>query len=191
MDDFKDLIKQIAIELTIIDTDTVWYAKIETDFWCPTGYLESMDGKNILLRADDRDFTPKTRIEITGSWPYSKVDNFHWVSHHDNPPKITVSMSRTPQAIVKDIVSRFLPQFNKVWSKALQGIAQHDQYLADVETRKQTILNSWPSARLVSHYTDRVYIKSGHIVAGSKTLSITLNSLTIEQVAAIAEIVEP
>ncbi len=202
MQTFTQLSKEIAIELTMLgtlDDNPIWTASLPDDSWHPVSYLKADDGREVRLWFDSRELTPKTRIEISGCWPSSSYDkNYSPVWASDNPPKITVSAKRTPQAIAKDIAGRFLPEFNELWAKALDNIAEFDKRIDSRETKKQTILDAWPSAKLVSHYQERVYLGNGqtkhggHVeINGYSELRLELRGLTVEQLTAIAQIVEP
>lgn len=202
MTNFSTLTKQIAIELTILGTaedSPIWsVGDTDNDSYHPHAYLTADDGRKISLWADSKNILPNSRIEITGAWPSSNKDNYHCVSHYDNPPKITAAMSRGGQAIAKDIFSRFLPGFNVLWANSTKRIKEHDEMLAKNEDKMQAILQMWPTARKSGHETYKIYLGNefskhhGHTeLSYGDGVTLQLSGLSLAQVRQIAAIVEP
>ncbi len=80
---------------------------------------------------------------------------------------------------------------------ALDGIKKHDKQVEARREKINAILDAWPSAHTVSH-SDKVYIGdrktpySGQIeVYYHDNMSLHLSGLTVAQIKAIANILEP
>jgi hypothetical protein len=99
--DLHDLIIQVAIELSAADFPNIWRCRR-----APREWWESLTTSDEWLNIH-RD---GQRLEISASHPKEMTSAY-------NAPSITVSATRTPQAIARDILSRLAPDARAHYAK--------------------------------------------------------------------------
>jgi hypothetical protein len=136
----------------------------------------------------------KGKVEVHGNFHIGRNNEFIDVrgSTYNTLPSISVTGSRGVTAIVKAIKSRFLPEYLPLLAKA---VAKRDAYIAHEDTSREnlialaTIVNARvPSERdrtTASFYT---HDRSGEITVSCHSVTLKLNSLTIDQAKRILEI---
>lgn len=203
MSNFETLVKEIAVELTMLGNmfdNPVWSAEIDgPDTYRPMASLQANDGRRIRLWADSNHIDNGARLEISGSWPHARTkDNYFPISYHDNPPVITVAMKRGGQAIAKDIASRFLPEFNEMWKTAVERVEAHENAERNREAARDKICAAWRTAHKSGHSDREIYIGDSSTEHGGKidvytaeAIYLELRRIPLDKLIQIAAILEP
>jgi hypothetical protein len=153
-------------------------------------HLVAEDGRRILAYHN----THTKRLEISGAWPRNE-HNAPFISHWDDPPTITVSITRDPKAIGRDISRRFLPAFNEKWQIAIEAKRDHDAFLASQADTTRRIITAWKGEQYRDR--DRIHVGSittkgwyGEIDPHNGSVTMTLRSVPVaaaEEIAAVME----
>jgi hypothetical protein len=153
-------------------------------------HLVAQDGRRISVYYN----AYTKRLEISGAWPRNQ-HNQPFISHYDNPPKITVSPERDPKAIGRDISRRFLPDFNEKWQIAIEAKHDHDTYLANQADVAQRIVTAWNGEK--ARDRDMVRVGSittkgwyGHIHIYDRTVTMELHSVPVAAAEEIATVMD-
>lgn len=164
-----------------------WVADVED--YSVLGRLTAGDGRQIRLRDDHHG-----RLVISGLWP-TDAQHSQVIHDDDDPPRITVSATRAPDAIAGDIQRRFMPGFDRCWQIAGQRVAER-QYRLNEQRRivklLATAFNAEPrddSKIRLGSYPNQPSgrIDVYHSSDGKTTIHAQLNHLTIDQALAIAQ----
>jgi len=141
----------------------------------------------------------KGKVEVHGNFHIGRNNEFidvrGWnssASTYNTLPSISVTGSRGVTAIVKAIKSRFLPEYLPLLAKA---VAKRDAYIAHEDTSRENLiaLAAIVNARVPSERdrtTASFYTRdhSGEITVSCHSVTLKLNSLTIDQAKRILEI---
>ncbi len=184
--------QQIAAYLTEegLFKQNVWTAAApHHEYQC---ILTASDGRQITLRDDHHQ-----RLIVTGRWPVDQKNN-QVIYNDDDPPRITCTMNRSPQAIATDIRRRFLPKFNELWHLALARVEQRNR---DILFREHLLSNL--TEAFAGHPGQDNTIRFGSYNNGpagkltiyhyqaNTTIHLELHYLTVEQAQAIAAALYP
>lgn len=104
-------------------------------------YLQDLRGRKVHIGADCCLEENWSRWNISGTWPRG-VDgtNFYPNEHRDpKAPRITCSMTRTAEAVAKDIQRRFLPAFVPLWDQMEDRRAIWDKRHTDRDDMMRTL----------------------------------------------------
>jgi len=74
-------------------------------------------------------------IHVSGDWPRDRKGSMVMardVEYNTASPSINVGAAKSPEAIARDIRRRFLPEYARLYAKAMAIIASRDQYEATV-----------------------------------------------------------
>lgn len=132
------------------------------------------------------------KAEVRAYRVRSEIDNWYW--DFENTPSIGFAMTKTLDQMIRDIEKRFLPAFLKEAAEINKKIQSHYDYInkkADLISKACKAFGIEPSKNQYSTgYAGPekdTYIK---IQAYEHSLEISINNLTIEQVEAIAKVVQ-
>jgi hypothetical protein len=150
--------------------------------------LVAEDGREILVYYDSYG----KRLEISGHYPEDETHR-SFISSYENPPKITVSPTRDPRAIGRDISRRFLPEFNARWKEAVERERKHEAYLNTQRANAEHLAGAWSLSRIRPDFTG-IKVGSltqvgwyGHIQISDDTVSLELHNVPVEIAVQIAE----
>lgn len=162
------------------------------DGWTGSAYsertfcLKRLDGLGLFVRLD------RSRLVIGGDWgelydflPYLDYDEQQrWC-------KITVSASRSPQAIAKQIHRRLLPVIIPAWETATQKYQQHTQRICTQQALTQKLAHILGESRLnpdgdgFTHSgSDRLWVKC-YCQYHNDAVNLEVRGVTPQQAEAI------
>lgn len=101
------------------------------------------------------------RYSISGGYPSDEHGrNLDYVrraaGHNVELPKITVAWSRNPEAIAKDIIRRFLPDYLALYAKAEEKQRETNAYHNAAQATAKRIQAAAPGSRVYGDGLDRV-----------------------------------
>jgi hypothetical protein len=199
--EFSDTLAAIAEELSAAETDLItkktWFVKeLIYDFG---GILHCVeDGRSICVRKEGE------RAEVTGYYP-GPQDGNEYLSYDawQKPPKVTAALSQGPKRIAKGIVSRFMPKFLPILEKAIRTKQKNDAYLVAKAEMQQVICEAFGRDAPDSdgeirfefprngHRGPWGQVQGFHSTDGARsTVSVKINSMSLEQAQQIAEILK-
>ncbi len=134
----------------------------------------------------------KDRVEVSGDYPhYPRRKNGHNNGsplRYDDTPRITCAIKRGHEAIAKDITRRFLDDHIDCHERAVELIAQNEQYMDDQEAIMLSLADIM-GEEVRPHGS--IYIKSGEIKPyGRDTVSIKLRSVPAHVAAQICKLLK-
>ena len=184
------LVQTIAEQLNAID-DYTWTA---VNGYSHLAYLQAEDGRRFSLRTTGYRFQLGDRLEISGSYPI-KDNGYGYISSYDDPPQIGVTSSRKPEALAKDIKSRFLPKFHAFHELAMERKRQHQEYVANQQKAGELIVEAFPYAE---PHRDGERVRFGSVsngtswgdvnLSGNGTVTIEARSVPIELAVQVGEL---
>lgn len=130
-DIIENTLRQIAVELTGID-EREWNVTDKHDNGEPltNPYLVSVDGERVWVSLDEY----LKKLTLHGSYGQT-ADGRMWIprdSMHRSgqvaDPSPTISLTKTPAQIAKDIARRFLPDFRTIRAIYLAQLAEQQEY---------------------------------------------------------------
>ena len=176
-----DLLQAIAEHLSEFSATPA-----EHDRW----YLTHPDGATIILFGDPFTWERSKRVEISGS--YAQLNGSHFGPLLSSTPRITCARSRGPEAIAKDISSRFLPKYLPLYEASVRRYEDQlgQEILRDsILAQLGTILGVEPdqSGREPSlyHYSDH---GDTTIRETNGTVKMEIRSLSVAKALEIAQV---
>lgn len=162
------------------------------DDWTGSGYtersfcLKRFDGLGLFVRYD------RSRLEIGGDW--GKLYDFLPYRDYNERQrwgKITVSASRSPEAIASEINRRLLPVIIPAWETAAQKQKQYQERQRLQQALTQKLADILGETRLESdgsgfiHYgKERTWVKC-YSQSSAEAVDLELRSVTPQQAEAI------
>ena len=74
------------------------------------------------------------KISIGSSWPLDEDRRQVTSSYDASIPRINVSVTRTPEAIAKEVERRFLPEWRPLWEKAMARLESTKKHEGDTRS---------------------------------------------------------
>lgn len=159
------------------------------------------DGRELFF---SRTRASEGRLEISGAnWPkyQDKENRTQYIRPHELHPReahpsITVSASKSPDAIAKDIARRLLPEYTRIMELCRVKAAEWSTYHTnELDTYKEAcaLLQVSESTNQPGHISlykdgDAGYGYGSVIVSGS-TMKLEINSMSLEMLRKIAPII--
>jgi hypothetical protein len=167
-------------------------------------YLRNAGKARIYLQFDG--YEKPTRIIISGYLHIGKngqyvevyeksADGTRW--NRCSVPSITVTVAKNPEAIAKDIVRRFLPEYLRVLALAEDKLVEDAAYEAKIAANLQRL--AWATGTLLTdcdrhearkNFTWKLHNNYHTVTASENDCSLTLDNLTIEQAEKIIGILK-
>lgn len=136
----------------------------------------------------------KDKVNVSGYWPQRGPNDGGWTSPHDvreSSNDISCSLSRGYEAIAKDIMRRFLPEYTRVYNKLLEMIANQNAYdarrAANWDKLNSPVLEK-RDPRKWKEQTGDLRLKDGygHIhMVGEDSVSIEIRSVSTAMAQAV------
>jgi hypothetical protein len=179
-EDFDRFVMQVAQQL-----DGEWdYAPNPPD-WNVGGHLTSEATRAILYFHPNfriNEDAPGQKITIKAQLPKNKNGKEPHVS--GDPPSITVSATKTPVQVAREVERRLWPSYAPILQKALERIARHDEHVDRSEDTLEQIsgivgVRARPKSREISLYDSPVpalnqTVSSAEVSGDEVTLTLHL-----------------
>lgn len=153
--------------------------------------MKDAEGRVFDLRPDWR--TGK-RIEVDGDYPTTKRGGYMASAYNgETNPKITVSATRPPEAIAKEIGRRFFPDFRERWAKVAKRAADYDDYEDNQAALLDRLADRIDGSRKPSDKKSSTLWAPGfyrRIQAGKDCVTLEFYSLPAELAFQVVEVVE-
>lgn len=160
------------------------------------GEIRHADGRCVNI--NNSWYSNKGRLNISGDYPkdregrYSGPRDWGVIAYNETGPSITVNASRAPEAIAKDIKSRFLPEYTRLFNLCLEKRTEREGYRGEEKAKAERILSALGKriARIVGE-PDNTHVDLNYSDAGYGELtnnSVKLNSLPFDVVLEIAAV---
>jgi hypothetical protein len=110
-------------------------------------------------------------------------------------PVITVTVAKNPEAIARDIVRRFLPEYLRVLALAEEKVAANNAYEATIAANLQRLAKAtgtalpW-SSELRNNFTWKRGNNYHTVTASAEDCSLALDNLTFEQAEKIIAVIK-
>lgn len=141
--------------------------------------VKSSVGYGIHLRED------KGKVIVTGLYPRGEGWG-DFMPYDASPPKVTCSLSRSPDAIVKDIGKRFLSDYADLWKQCKEREEEHLEYLERQKSLAQTLVDMGADVRS----NDTFYIPGCRGRIGSDSVTLDIYSVPLEKALRILSILK-
>jgi hypothetical protein len=195
----------IAAELRILEPLRPWTA-VEPTEDVYSVYLQNGNGARIYLHFDSsKGYDLNDRVLVTGHMHLGK--NGSYVEVYDrgadgtgwnkvSTPRITIGLSKNPEAIAKDIAKRFLPEYLRVFALAQAKVQADADYEAKITANLQRLAavanvpRPSKETALYGKVNNQFSFRVGEnryytVTASAKDCSLKLDTLSFEQAEVI------
>lgn len=118
--------------------------------------LRYLDGR-VLKRDDGAEiifhvyWNKKDRVNIHGSYPKSDDGHTFPYTRSEERPGISVSITKAPEKIAKDIERRFLPPYLELYEAGLEALQGHNNRLKKRQQMYARLQRVFPALELYGH----------------------------------------
>lgn len=156
----------------------------EDQHWCSD--LVRADGMVLCCRK------ARDRVEVIVDGMESITEEGRIIfRYHHGPPSITVSATRDPKAIARDIRNRLLPEATAWWEEGMKGKAKAEQEHANKLQLRNRLLQLFPGATLtcgpLNHNEARISTTDNAWIVYPSKHCVTFNRMSNDEIVALIE----
>lgn len=192
--------KNIAQQLHVLQPEAGWsYAPTYWENWQSNGTeltrhaaIKSADGREIHISRST--YPVKDRFTIDGAYPLNAKGEQIWLGHGTSQPSITVAQTKNAQQIAKEILRRFLPDYEAHRAKVQERVNQDNQHFDYVEHAKRLLTEVGCSFRddfaQMEGGLPRDFPGYGRVQVNGSTVDLHLRSISPELAVSVLRLIQ-
>lgn len=190
--DLQDLARDVARELTALDSEAWEYVGEDADNYNHVGRVRRVNDHAAMLWIHGYGWTrDATKVEIHGDYPRAADGQYVYTNHEDRTtkrPEIRVSWARGADTIAREIIRRMLPAYLERLNAVKEVVRVRDEYADNTRALAERF-----AAAIGSTVTgeDRIYQRNGPTweVSGDRLRTVHTESWTEQEALTIARMV--